>query len=77
MSKLAQRIVNSNGYVISIGLTGNIGYVSITDGNFYPDDDSRSERRNLNFNKMMIPLMSRDDLKQLRIAIDEVLKHSK
>lgn len=77
MAKLAQRIVNSNGHDISIGLTGNVGYISITDSNLYPDDDSRSERRNLNFNTMMIPLMSRDDLKQLRIAIDEVLKHSK
>ena len=68
---------NSNGYVISVGLTGDIGYISIEDCNLYPDDDSRTKRRDLNFNRMMIPLMTRDDLKRLRTAIDEVLKNSK
>lgn len=75
--KLAQRQINSNGHEISIGLTGDVGYISITDRNLYPDSDSRTERRDLNYNTMMVPLMTREDLKDLRIAIDEVLKHSK
>lgn len=75
--KLAQRQVNSKGYEISIGLTGDIGYISVEDRNLYPDGDSRAERRNLNFNTMMIPLMSREDLKDLHVAIGEVLKNSR
>ena len=75
--KLAQRTINVNGHDISFGLTGNVGYVSITDYNLYPDGDSRSDRRDLNFNRMMVPCMTRDDLKDLRTAIDEVLKNSK
>jgi hypothetical protein len=75
--KLAQRQSNSNGHVISVGLTGDIGYISIEDYNLYPDSDSRSKRRDLNFNRIMVPLMTRDDLKRLRTAIDEVLKNSK
>ena len=31
----------------------------------------------LGYNTMMIPLMTREDLNDLRTAIDEVLKHSK
>jgi len=76
-SKLAQRIINAKGMDISIGLTGNVGYISIEDRNLYPDDDSRSERRNLNYHKMMIPCMTREQLKDLHIAIGEVLKNSK
>jgi hypothetical protein len=77
MVKLAQRTICPNGHDISIGLTGNIGYVSITDTNLYPDDDSRSERRDLNYHIMMIPLLTRKDLIALRTAIDEVLENSK
>ena len=76
-SKLAQRQVVSNHHVIHISLIGNIGSVSITDNGLYPDEDSRSRRRDLNFNRMMIPLMTREDLKDLHTAIGEVLKNSK
>jgi hypothetical protein len=75
--KLAQRQISTNGHTISVGLTGNIGYVSITDNNLYPDSDSRTERRDLGFSSMMIPLMTREQLKDLKTAIDEVLKNSK
>ncbi len=75
--KLAQRRVISKGNLIDIGLTGNIGYISIEDNNLYPETDSRCERRDLMFNKIMIPLMSREDLKDLKNAIEEVLKNSK
>ena len=75
--KLAQRQVISNGHTISIGLIGDVGYVSIEDRNLYPDDDSRSERRDRGFERMMIPLMTREDLKDLHTAIGEVLKNSK
>jgi hypothetical protein len=75
--KLAQRQSNSNGHVISVGLTGDVGYISIEDYNLYPDSDSRAKRKDLNFNRMMVPLMTRDDLKTLRTSIDEVLKNSK
>ena len=77
LPKLAQRETNANGYVVSIGLTADIGYVSIQDNNLYPDDHSGSKRRELNFNTMMIPCMTRQDLKDLHIAIGEVLKNSK
>ena len=76
-SKLAQRTASINGHDFSVGLTGNIGYISIHDRNLYPEGDSRDDRRNLGFDNMMIPLMTRDDLKTLKIAIEEVLKHSK
>lgn len=75
--KLAQRESYPKGHIISIGLTGDVGYVSIEDNNLYPDSDSRAERRNLNFNKIMIPCMTREDLKDLHTAIEEVLKNSK
>ena len=77
LQKLSQRQTNPNGYTIYVGLTGNIGYISIEDRNFYPDGDSRTERRNLGYNNMMVPCMTREDLKDLRTAIDEVLKNSK
>lgn len=76
-SKLAQKIVSVNGHDVSVGLTGDVGYISIEDRNLYPDGDSRADRRNMNFNSMMIPCMTREQLKYLCIAIDEVLKHSK
>jgi|LakMenE01Jun11ns_1017448.scaffolds.fasta_scaffold9688237_3 hypothetical protein len=77
LPKLAQRQQYSNGHIISIGLTGNVGYISIEDNNLYPDSDSRSERRNMQYNRLMIPCMTREDLKDLRTAIDEVLKNSR
>jgi hypothetical protein len=77
MNKLAQRRTYSNWYIISIGLTGDIGYISIEDNNLYPEKDSRSKRRDLQFNRIMVPIMTRQDLKNLHIAIGEVLKNSK
>lgn len=77
IQKLSQRQTYANGHIISIGLTGDVGYISIEDNNFYPDEDSRSERRDLNFNRIMIPLMTREQLKDLHTAIGEVLKNSK
>ena len=77
MSKLAQRQTYSNGHIISIGLTGDIGYISVEDNNLYPDSDSRAKRRALQFNSIMATLMTRQDLKNLHIAISEVLKNSK
>lgn len=71
--KLAQSQVFSKGHIISVGITGNIGYVSVQDRNLYPDNDSRSERDR----EFMVPLMTREDLKDLRNAIDDVLKKSK
>ena len=76
-SKLAQRTLSVNGHDVSVGLTGNVGYLSIADRNLYPDEDSRADRRDLNFNSLMIPLMTREQLKDLHIAIGEVLKNSK
>jgi hypothetical protein len=75
--KLAQRQSYSNGHIISIGLTGDIGYISIEDNNLYPEGDSRSDRRDLQFNRIMVPLMTREHLTDLKIAIEEVLKNSK
>jgi hypothetical protein len=75
--KLAQRQTYAKGHIISVGLTGDIGYISIEDNNFYPEGDSRADRRDNNFNRMMVPLLTREDLKALNVAIGEVLKHSK
>ena len=77
LQKLAQRQTNTKGYEISVGLTGDVGYISIDDRNLYPDDDSRTDRRHAGFNRIMIPLMTREDLKDLHTAIGEVLKNSK
>jgi len=77
IQKLAQRQIHSNGHEISIGLTGDVGYISIEDNNLYPDSDSRAERRNLMFNRIMVPLITREALKDLHTAIGEVLKNSK
>lgn len=77
MRKLAQRNMFSGNYRIDISLIGNIGSISITDNGLYPDEDSRGIRRDMNFNIMTVPLMTRQDLKDLKIAIEEVLKHSK
>ncbi len=77
VSKLTQRQTYANGHDISVGLIGDIGYISIEDNNFYPNRDSRAIRRDMLFNKMMVPLMTREQLKDLHVAIGEVLKHSK
>lgn len=77
MKKLAQRQVVSNHHVIDVSLIGDVGMISITDNGLYPDDDSRTHRRDMGYNTMMIPTMSREALKDLRTAIDEVLKNSK
>jgi len=76
-NKLAQRTTMCNGHRISVGLTGNVGYISIEDNNIYPDNDFRATRGDLNFNTLMIPLMTRQHLKDLHTAIKEVLKNSK
>lgn len=76
-TKLAQRNISVRGHYIGVGLIGDIGYIEITDNNIYPDNDSRAERQNQNFNTMMIPLMTREQLKELKVAIKEVLKNSK
>lgn len=75
--KLAQRQVFSNHHNISIGLTGNLGYIEISDNGLYPDNDSRTHRRDLGFNTMLVPLMTRQDLEDLKIAVEEVLNNSK
>jgi hypothetical protein len=76
-TKMAQRQTYSNGHIVSVGLVGDVGYISIEDNNIYPDEDSRAERRDKMFNRIMIPLMTREQLKDLRAVIDEVLKNSK
>lgn len=75
--RLAQRDVISNHHIINVSLVGDVGMISITDNGLYPDDDSRTHRRDLGFNSMMVPLMTRQELKDLKIAIEEVLKNSK
>lgn len=75
--KLAQRQLSVKGHYISVGLIGDIGYIEITDNNIYPEGDSRYDRQEQNFNTMMIPLMTRAQLKELSVAIKEVLKNSK
>lgn len=75
--KLVQREAYANGYNIYVSLIGDCGCISIEDNNLYPDSDSRADRRNMGFNTITIPLMTRQQLKDLHIAIGEVLKHSK
>lgn len=75
--KLAQRQMYSNQHTINVGLTGDIGYISIEDNGLYPDEDSRTHRRDLGFNSIMVPQMTRQELKDLRKTIKEVLKNSK
>lgn len=77
LPQLAQRQAWANGFTTSIGLTGDIGYLSIDDRNFYPEEDSRARRRELGYNTMMIPCMTRQQLKELHTAIGEVLKNSR
>jgi hypothetical protein len=75
--KLAQRSMSVKGHYIGLGLVGDIGYIEITDNNIYPEGDSRYDRQEQHFNTMMIPLMTREQLKELKLAIKEVLKNSK
>ena len=75
--KLAQRNVSVKGHYVSVGLVGDIGYIEITDNNIYQEGDSRFDRQEQNFNTMMIPQMTREQLKELKLAIKEVLKNSK
>jgi hypothetical protein len=75
--KLAQRQIVSNHHDISVSMSGNVGCISITDNGLYPDDDSRTHRKDLNFHTMTVPLMTREELKRLHTAIGEVLKNSK
>jgi hypothetical protein len=77
MSKLIQKQQCVNGHIIYVSLIGDVGYISIEDNNLYYDNDSRSERRDLMFNKIMIPCMTRKNLKELKTIIEEVLKNSK
>lgn len=76
-NKLAQRQVSCNNHDISISLTGDVGCIVVSDNGLYADDDSRTYRRDLGFNSMMIPLMTRSDLKRIKVAIKEVLKNSR
>lgn len=68
--KLVQRSLKSNHHTIEIGFAGNIGYISIEDSRIYPDEEPYSR-------VMMIPLLTKEDLIDLQIAISEVLKYSK
>ncbi len=75
--KLAIRQTYCKGHDISVSLIGDLASLTITDNRLFPDEDSRTERRNLGYNTMTIPEMTRDDLKRLKTAIKEVLKNSK
>ena len=69
---LEQRMVYLNGRMVTVGLTGDLGYIAINDTNIYPDGDSREQHK-----ETMIPLINKADLKALKVAIDEVLTNSK
>lgn len=74
-TKLVQRSLQFKQHRFDVGLNGDYpGYISIECTGLYPDDDSRTHRREQGFNTMTIPLMTRDDLKDLKTAIKEVLK---
>jgi hypothetical protein len=77
MSKLSIKRLQNNSYDIAVGLVGDVGYISVTDNGLYPDGDSRADRRDMGFNNFMVPLMTRDKLKELRNIIKQVLKESK
>lgn len=77
MGKLIHRQVYANQHIIDVSFVNEIGWISITDNGLYPDNDSRTERRNLRYNTMMVPLLSREDLKNLKRAINDCLKLSK
>ena len=77
MGKLIQRQVYVNQHIIDISFVNEIGWMSITDNGLYPDDDSRTKRRNLGYNTMMTSSLSREDLKDLKKAINDCLKLSK
>lgn len=77
MSKLAQRQLILSSYTVNISLIDNSGYIYMRDNGLYPDEDSRSLKKELGFNNTIIGPISRESLKNLKIAITEVLKNSK
>jgi hypothetical protein len=77
MGKLIQKQMSCGSHIIYISLIDNTGSVTITDNGLYPDSDSRSHRRDLNFNTITVPLMTRDNLKELYTTIGEVLEKNK
>ena len=75
--KLAIRQVYASGHEIHVTALGNFSSLTITDRRLFPDSDSRAERKNLGYDTMTIPEMTRADLKRLKTAIKEALKESK
>ena len=71
-NKLAQRTVYLNGRMVTVGLTGDVGYIAINDTNIYPEGHSNEDHK-----ETIIPLINIAELKALKVAIDEVLKNSK
>ena len=61
-SKLVIRQNSFNGHTVSVGLTGDVGYIKITNNNLYPNSHSGSKRKDMNFNTMMIPPMTREQV---------------
>jgi hypothetical protein len=68
-TKLAQRQTYSNGHIVSVGLTGNVGYISIEDNKLYPDEDSRAKRRDLGYNIIMMKFASAAVLAMLASSV--------
>ena len=77
MGKLIHRQVYANQHIIDVSLVNGIGRISITDNGLYPDNDSRTERRGLGYNTMAAPLLTRENLIELKQAINDCLKLSK
>lgn len=77
MGKLIHRQVYANQHIIDVSFNDGIGWISITDNGLYPDNDSRTERRDLGYNTMMAPLLTRENLIELKQAINDCLKRSK
>ena len=63
-----------NGHFVEVTLIGDLTSIAIEDNNLYPDRDSRAIRRDMLFNRIMIPLMNRKQLREIRDIIDKVLK---
>jgi|688.fasta_scaffold00478_107 hypothetical protein len=75
--KFVQKQIVLGTYLINIDLINNTGYVSMMDNAIYPKEDSRATKRDLGFNTTTIGPITRKGLKDLKIAIEEVLKNSK
>jgi hypothetical protein len=75
--KLAIRKARTKGHEFCITLISDSGSFTVSDTRIFPDEDNRSERRNLGYDTMTISEMTRQDLKSLKTAIKEVLKNSK